>query len=45
MCGCNAATGATVWSRNFLVDGPVTFKDFDPECDDIVVGSLRSLII
>jgi len=36
---CNAATGTTAWSRTFLVDGPVSYKDMKPACNDITVGS------
>lgn len=31
-----------MWSRNFLVDGPVIFKDMYPVCNDITVGSQQT---
>lgn len=38
-----AATGATVWSRNFMVDGLVTYKDMNPVCKDIFVSSSSTI--
>ena len=40
-----ADTGATVWSRNFIADGAVSWKDMDPPCSDIYVSPQRLLLL